>query len=118
VTNQLTRIGFIPASPGNTDTVATTTVQYAPGKGAQARLVARYLTGPVVFEESDQVTATDVVVITGSDFQGVSEAPKPPDQVPTITTSTTTTTTVPDTTTTSTTLVGELPGQTVEAASC
>jgi hypothetical protein len=118
VTNDLTRIGFIPASPGNSDTAANTTLHYAPGKADQARLVARYLKGPVVFEESDQVTATDVVVVTGSDFQGVTEQPKPADQVPAITTSTTTTSTVPDTTTTSTTLVGELPGQTLEAASC
>ena len=118
MTNQLTKIGFIPASPGNTDTVPTTTVQYAPGKTDQARLGARYLKGPVTFEESDQVTASDVVVVTGSDFQGVSTQPKPAAQVPSITTSTTTTTTVPDTTTTSTTLVGELPGQTLEAASC
>jgi LCP family protein required for cell wall assembly len=118
VTNELTRVGFIPASPGNTDTMPNTTLRYAPGKVDQARLVARYLKGPVIFEESDQVTATDVVVVTGSDFQGVSTQPKPADQVPSLTTSTSTTTTVPDTTTTSTTLVGELPGQTLEAASC
>jgi LCP family protein required for cell wall assembly len=118
VTNDLTRAGFIPASPGNSDTAANTTLEYAPGKAEQARLVARYLKGPVVFQESDQVTGTDVVVVTGSDFQGVTAQPKPADQVPAITTSTTTTSTAPDTTTTSTTLVGELPGQTLEAASC
>jgi LCP family protein required for cell wall assembly len=119
MTDELTRIGFIPAvSPGNTDTIPSTTLQYAPGKGEQARLVARYLVGPAVFEESDLVTASDVVLITGSDFQGALTEPKPDDQVPPLETTTTTTTTLPDTTTTSTTLVGELPGQSPEAASC
>jgi hypothetical protein len=81
--------------------------------------VARYLIGPVTFEESDQVVGMDVVLVTGTDFQGASTEPKADDQVPPVSTSTTsTTTTVPDTTTTTTTLVGELPGQSPEAASC
>ena len=81
--------------------------------------MARYLVGPVSFEESDQVVGMDVVLVTGTDFQGTSTEPKADDQVPQVSTSTTsTTTTVPDTTTTTTTLVGELPGQSPEAAAC
>jgi LCP family protein required for cell wall assembly len=119
MTEELTRIGFIPVTPGNADTIPTTTLRYAPGRAAQARLVARYLVGPVTFEESDQVVGMDVVLVTGTDFQGASTEPKADDQVPQVSTSTTTTTTtVPDTTTTTTTLVGELPGQSPEAASC
>jgi hypothetical protein len=117
MTDALTRLGFIPVSPGNSDTTATTTLRYAPGRAAQARLVARYLVGPVKFEESDQVTGMDVILVTGSDFQGALTEPKADGDVPGITSTTTTSTTVPDTTTT-TTLVGELPGQSPEAAGC
>ena len=82
MTDELTRIGFIPVSPGNTDTTPATTLRYAPGRAAQARLVARYLVGPVTFEESDQVVGMDVVLVTGTDFQGTLTEPKADDQVP------------------------------------
>jgi polyisoprenyl-teichoic acid--peptidoglycan teichoic acid transferase len=118
LTDALTRIGFIPVSPGNTDTISNTTIRYAPGRSGQARLVARYLAGPVVFEESDQVVGFDVMLVTGSDFQGSLTEPKADAQVPQMSTTTTTTTTAPDTTTTTTTLVGYLPGQSPAAASC
>jgi LCP family protein required for cell wall assembly len=118
MTDELTRIGFVPGPPGDADTTPQTTVLYAPGRGEQARLLARYLAGPVTFRESDQVTAADVVLVTGADFQGILTQPRPDGQVPEITTTSTTTTTIPDTTTTTTTLVGELPGQSPAAASC
>jgi LCP family protein required for cell wall assembly len=118
MTDALTRLGFVPVTPADADTTMSTTVRYAPGKGEMARLVARYLVGPAVLEESDQVTGSDVVLVTGQDFQGTLQQPKPAGAVPEVTTTTTTTTTQPDTTTTTTTLVGEIPGQSAAADDC
>jgi len=117
VTSAFTTLGFkaiIPtdAPPGFPGT--DTTLEYGPGKLAQARFVARYISGPVLFEEKADVTASDVVVILAQDWTGTRRTPKADSAVPVPSTSSTTT---PATTTTgstvpptSTTVVGDVPG--------
>jgi hypothetical protein len=87
-------------------------VEYPAGGLAKARFVARYISGDVTFEQSDSVTASDVIVVIPTAWQGTLSTPKPQDQVPvpsTIpapTTTTIPTTTVPATTTTA---IGDVP---------
>jgi hypothetical protein len=120
----LSAVGFDAAVQGDAEPTAATTVSYAPGSEAAARLVARHLTSKAVFEVDEELEANHVRLVTGADFSTVVRQPWSEDAVagPTTTTTTTTTpdpsastsTTAPSTTTTeppttTTTHVGFLP---------
>jgi hypothetical protein len=59
-----------------------TTIRYAPGKEAHARLLARYVEGGAAVEAADTVNSADVVLITGSGFTGILEQPTAADSPP------------------------------------
>jgi LCP family protein required for cell wall assembly len=109
----LSAVGFDAHVDGDADPIAATTVSYAPGSEAAARLVARHLTSRAVFAVDESLDPNEVLLVTGPDFTTVVRQPWPAEEVPGPTTTTTTTTsttatTVPEsgeegTTTTSTT---------------
>lgn len=116
-------LGFDATVLGDAEPHATTTIRYAPGSEAAARLVARHLTSQAIYVVDDSLDTNAVELITGADFTTVvrqpwteddvegptgSETTSTTDPVPGTSTSTSTTsTTVPETTTT--TQVGFLP---------
>ncbi|HYD09359.1 MAG TPA: LCP family protein [Acidimicrobiales bacterium] len=85
-------LGFQVPSPGNADRTERTTILYGPEQGGKAALLELYLASGASLVEDSSLQGVDVVLITGTDFTGVLDAPRPPDQ--------TTSTTVPATTTT------------------
>lgn len=72
----LDRLGF-DTSPGTGDAesfeIDHTVVRYTAGHEAQARFVAAQLEGDVDVEEVDDLEGADVVVVTGADFDGVTD---------------------------------------------
>jgi len=102
VTQALVGAGFETLVAGTVDADEMdqpTTVLYADGSETQAQFVARHLRGDARFQASDDLEGADVVVITGTDWEGVASSPRPLDEVEAPTTTTTTTTTVPGGTT-------------------
>ncbi len=71
---------------------SSTVIRYAPGDEASARLVARFLDGPVSYEPRTTVGAGSIVIVTSSSLRGVRPSPAPESDVPGPTTTTTTTT--------------------------
>ncbi|HEX4901281.1 MAG TPA: LCP family protein [Acidimicrobiales bacterium] len=114
------RVGFAVGTPGDTDEPAeATTVWYAPGDEAAAKLVARHISGPVVFGMDEDLAMGEVYVVAGPDFTTVHEQPSP--VIPEIPTTTTTPGEDGSTTsssTTSTTVVGYLPTEAPAGAAC
>jgi polyisoprenyl-teichoic acid--peptidoglycan teichoic acid transferase len=97
-TDSLSETGFQTRPPGDSSNTATTTILYASGQDAKADLVARYLvTSDPVLRETSGLEAADVVLVTGADFRGIREEPRPPDgSSASPTTSSSTTTTAPE----------------------
>jgi LCP family protein required for cell wall assembly len=121
----LSALGF-DTSPGTGDAesfdVAQTTVRYLAGSEADAAFVAAQFPGGAVLQEVLDTGYADVVVVTGTDFTGVSTslvAPTATTTPPTdtTTTSTTTTTTTPAVDVPTTTIQGVVP-VTPEGESC
>ncbi len=100
VTDELGDLGFTTLLPGADVAVGFPTIlQHAPGAEAAALAVARRLAGPVLYQQRDDLGGADVVVITGSDWLGVSAIARPVEDVaPPSTTSTTSTSTTSTTT--------------------
>jgi hypothetical protein len=97
-TEGLSAAGFHTRPPGDEDSGgASTTILYASGQEAKADLVSRYLVaeGPVLREASG-LEAADVVLVTGTDFEGIRDEPRAPDATTTSTTGGSTTTTAPE----------------------
>ncbi len=91
VTSELTALGFEALVPTDSEIGFPTTLLYSNGSEAEAQLVARHLSGPVQYEQSAALDGADVVVVTGTDWAGVVEAPRSAEEV----TGPTTTTTAP-----------------------
>jgi LCP family protein required for cell wall assembly len=87
----LVAIGFDATVQGDAEHTLGTTVFYAPGSEAAARLVARHLTSQAGFEVDAELEANHVLLVTGDDFTTVVRQPWSEDAVagPTTTTSTT-----------------------------
>jgi hypothetical protein len=100
VTDALALMGFQTLLPGADVAIGfPTIVQHAPGAEAAALAVARRLAGPVTYQQRDDLGGADVVVITGSDWLGLSDHVRPAEEVaPPSTTSTTTSSTTTTTT--------------------
>ncbi|CAN5503398.1 hypothetical protein BH18ACT1_BH18ACT1_16530 [soil metagenome] len=80
--------------------VVNTTLVYASGREAKAELLARYLVGPSVLEESPDQDVVDVALVTGEDYEGIRSEPapaEPEDPADTTTTAPSSTTTKIDT---------------------
>ncbi|HEX7131136.1 MAG TPA: LCP family protein [Iamia sp.] len=79
----LAGLGFTTTGTGDADTLGgVTTVRFVPGGEAEAQLVARSLTGPVVYERADGLGGADAVLITGTDWQGVGSSVRSVEDVP------------------------------------
>ncbi len=86
VTQSLVGLGFQTAIPGSAPAnSAQTVVRYPAGHEKQAQLLARFIGGPVRFEQAASVT--DVQLVTGTDFTSVLQTAKPAKEVPAPTTS-------------------------------
>jgi LCP family protein required for cell wall assembly len=97
---------------------AQTVVRYLPGDEGKAEQVASHLNATPIVEETNYIVSADVVLVVGSDWQGVRSSPGPTVSLPASTSNTTTSTTtaqadVPSTSTT----IGVVP-QTPEDVSC
>jgi LCP family protein required for cell wall assembly len=126
-------IGFVIAAVDSYsgDPIARTEVRYGDGGEAAARRVARHITGGASLVYDPDLSASAVIVITGTDFTTIHDQPAPegsPDDL-LITTSTTvappasggegaTTTTVPETTTTTVKPAGYATGEPPPGVSC
>jgi LCP family protein required for cell wall assembly len=97
-TEALSDVGFQTRPPGDEDSGgATTTILYATGQEAKADLVSRHLVAEgAVLREASGLEAADVVLVTGQDFEGIREEPRPPDATTTTAEPETTTTTAPE----------------------
>jgi len=93
VTDELVAAGFEAVVPEDAEQQGQpTTIRYAEGNEAEAQLVARHVAGPVRYEADLALLDTDrVVVVTGSDWEGVAPTPKAVDAVDGPATTTTTT---------------------------
>lgn len=89
VTSDLTALGFEALVPTDSEIGLPTTLRYNIGSEAEAQLVARHLGGPVEYQQSAALEGADIVIVTGTDWVGVVDAPRSPDEVtgPTTTTS-------------------------------
>jgi len=114
VTRALADTGFTTGPPGDAEGFdgTHTTLRFSQGKAAQARTVARYVTGPVVLEERVDLSGADVVLVTGADWAGTRATPRPDAEVPDPSTASSTPSSSRPSTgrTTSTTLAGGVPG--------
>jgi LCP family protein required for cell wall assembly len=97
-TQGLSAAGFHTRAPGDEDSGgAQTVVLYASGQEAKAELVSRYLVAEgAVLREASSLEAADVVLVTGQDFEGIREEPRPPDATTTTAEPEATTTTAPE----------------------
>jgi len=135
VSRALQKVGFTVGQPsdelGVTDEASI--IRYAPGREAEARLLARHLRSEVVFEEvatSYPPSGDDaLVLVTGRSFTSVLTTARPASAVPGPSTTTPTTSTLVDdgatgtstdgaATTTTTTIPGFLPGPTPPGVQC
>jgi len=115
----LEEIGFATGTPGDTDQPATeTTVWYAPGDEPAAQLVARHVSGPVVFGVDEDLAPGEVYLVAGPDFTTLHEQPSP--TTPSIPPAPTTTAAdgASAATTTTTTVVGYVPDEAPASAAC
>ncbi|QYG92446.1 LCP family protein [Iamia sp. SCSIO 61187] len=79
----LAALGFATTGAGDAETVGgPTTVRFAPGAEAAAHLVARGIAGPVAYEPAEGPIDADVVVVTGTDWEGVASSVRSPEDVP------------------------------------
>ncbi len=99
VTDELVEAGFeaiVPEDADEEDKGQPTTIRYAEGNEAEAHLLALHVAGPVRYEADPTLAELDMVVlVTGSDWEGVAPTPRAADEVDGPTTTTTTTTTTP-----------------------
>ena len=97
-TEGLQAAGFRTQPPGDEDSGgAQTVVLYASGQEAKADLVSRYLVAEGAgLREASSLEAADVVLVTGQDFDGIREEPRPAGATTTTVDAETTTTTAPE----------------------
>lgn len=84
VTEGLAKAGFSTQTAGTEVGGATdsTVIRYASGSEAAAKLVARYLDGPITYQTSSTVQVGTVEVITATSLNGVASHPKADSDVP------------------------------------
>lgn len=125
ITAALEKIGFATGTPGDTVEPATSTAIYhAPGDEAAAALLARHVTGDVLFGLDEDLEPGEVVLVAGADFTSLHDQPSP--TVPEMPSTTTTTTAdgegdgdgSADTSTTTTTKVGYVPDEAPAQVDC
>lgn len=115
----LSAVGFSVVHLDNFQVGAESTIQYAPGSEQAADLLARHLTSPVQLVPDTSLDPNHLLLVTGTTFTTVMQAPRPPD------TTTTTAPPAPDSTpadsapsTTASTVVGITPGEAPPDVNC
>ncbi len=121
ITAALEQIGFATGTPGDTVEPATATAIYhAPGDEGAAALLARYVTGDVLFGLDEDLSPGEVVLVAGSDFTSLHDQPSP--TVPEMPSTTTTGADGEDGSSTSssttTTQVGYVPDEAPQQVDC
>ncbi len=119
VTSELGTRGFQISEKSNAETTARTKIVYGPGLEAAAESVALHLEVEPVFELD--TAATDVALITGTDFDGLRDEPLPAGSVAAPTTTAPPTTAPPavdEAPTTTAPIVGVVPGPSPEGTEC
>jgi LCP family protein required for cell wall assembly len=77
------KLGFDVQEPSTApEPVARTTVYHAPGQEAYGRRVARHLTVPADIQPKEGLTAGEVELVTGPDFENIWDQPIPIDDLP------------------------------------
>lgn len=111
VSAALERIGFTTGTPGDTiEPETSTAIYHAPGDEAGAVLLARHVSGPVLFGIDEDLEAGEVVLVAGADFTTLHDQPSPTTpELPTTTTEAGSSTTASTTTTTQVGYVPEEP---------
>lgn len=89
--------GFQTTTPGDAAHAARTTIRFGAGQAAKAQLLERYLASGADLVEDDELQGVDVVLVTGEDFTGILDQPRPADAAPPSTEAPVTTTTAPPT---------------------
>lgn len=118
VTAELGTRGFQVSSTGNADTADRTKIIYGPGFEQAAEEVALHLAFDPIFELDE--TATDVALVTGTDFDGLLDEPRTEASVaaPTTTAPLTTAPPVVEAAPTTAEVVGVVPGPSPEGTDC
>ncbi len=80
----LTAVGFNVAGVGDARPfgVERPVIRFGAGQAAKAHLLARHVDGPVEYVEDPSLTGVDLVLTTGSAFDGVLDTPRPAEEVP------------------------------------
>lgn len=122
VSHDLGRVGFGVAGTGDAESFdfTRTVVRYAPGDEEAADVVLRWLEAGAELEEVESLVGADVVVVSGSDYDGVRTEALPSTSTSTTSGSspTSTSTARPTSSTTSTTIIGEVPEAPSNEVSC
>jgi polyisoprenyl-teichoic acid--peptidoglycan teichoic acid transferase len=122
VSAALEQIGFSTGTPGDTvEPITSTAIYHAPGDEAAAVLLARHVTGDVLFGLDEDLEPGEVVLAVGTDFTTLHDQPSP--TVPELPSTTTTLTGDADdgsttSSTTTTTQFGYLPGEAPPGIDC
>lgn len=84
ISQGLTKAGFGTGTAGDAagQGGAATVIRYAAGDEASARLVARYLDGPVSYQTSSELGSGSITIITSSSLRGVRSTPASESAVP------------------------------------
>lgn len=113
--------GTVRSTDATRTSGSETTVRYAPGNEAHAVAVARFIDGdPEIVEDDSLAEDVTVSIVTGSDFGGIRDEPRPVNDFQWFIDATTSTTMLAeddDSTTTTSSIRGEVP-ETPEGISC
>lgn len=78
VTSLLGQAQFsVVGTPGNASRTSRTIIRYGEGQEAKAQLLERYLAAGAAIQEYPGLEGVDVVLVTGTDFEGVLATPRP-----------------------------------------
>jgi polyisoprenyl-teichoic acid--peptidoglycan teichoic acid transferase len=78
VTTALQSSQFSVATPGNANRTERTTIRYGAGQEAKAQLLQRYLVSGADLVPYPDLQGVDVVLVTGTDFEGILATPSAP----------------------------------------
>jgi polyisoprenyl-teichoic acid--peptidoglycan teichoic acid transferase len=74
----LEQIGFATGTPGDTvESEVATAIYHAPGDEQSAVLLARHVSGPVLFGMDEDLSRGEVALVAGADFTTLHEQPSP-----------------------------------------
>ncbi|HVM52440.1 MAG TPA: LCP family protein [Acidimicrobiales bacterium] len=81
-TEALQGAGFQTSTPGDASRTGRTTIRYGSEQAGKAQLLERYLEAGADLVEDPALQGVDVVLVTGEDFTGVLDEPRPAEAAP------------------------------------